>query len=330
MSSVSLPLASHRQFASDDFDAMHERLSAVLKPHGLRRLSNVPVSGIICRAPLNRISLNVLRIGPSVDVAPGTLDDFFLVQIPIQGRVDLSLGGERIRCERTMAAVISPGERLHLRWSDNCAQLIVQIPRQAIEGCLAQRLGYQSKIALKFRAAFDLDCAAGWEWRQLLDFVVRVVDGGGAFCCGPLCDDLEDLLLSALLVIQPHNHVDALHQRRDPVPFYVLRAEREMRAQLGRPLTVSDLAAAGGVSERTLHHGFRQFRSTTPMSRLNALRLQTVRRLLQRGELGLTVSRAAAEVGFLQFGRFAAIYREAFGELPSETLRKGRRMRALT
>ena len=130
---VSLPLASRCQFASDDFEAMHARLSTVLKPHGLRRLSDSPVAGIICRARLNRISFNVLRIGPSVEVAPGALEDFFLVQIPIVGTVELCVGREQIKCEGATAAVISPGERLRLRWSDNCTQLILQIPREAME-----------------------------------------------------------------------------------------------------------------------------------------------------------------------------------------------------
>jgi AraC-like DNA-binding protein len=329
MSSLSLPLAAHCQFASNDFDAMHAKLSSVLKPHDLRRLSNTPVSGLICRARLKRISLNVLRIGPAVDVAPGALDDFFLVQIPIRGAVDLTLGDERIRCERSMAAVISPGQRLQLRWSDNCTQLIVQIPREALQGCLARRLGLDSKIALKFAAGFNLDSAGGREWRALLDFIVRSVDGGGPCSRDPIGGDLEDLLLSALLVAQPHNHAGALQRPRAPAPFYVLRAEREMRGQMGQPLTVADLASAAGVSERTLHAGFRRFRTTTPMARLTALRLGAARRRLQDADPDTTVSRVAAEVGLLQFGRFAGLYRARFGELPSETLRASRRRRVL-
>jgi AraC-like DNA-binding protein len=329
MSPVSLPLASHRRFASDDFEAMHTELSSVLKPHQLRRLSAAPVSGIIYRAPLGRIWLNVLRIGPAVDVAPGTLEDFFLVQVPIQGTVELGLGHQQIRCERAMAAVISPGERLRLRWSDNCTQLIVQIPRIAMEGCLAERLGFVSKIALKFRPAFDLDQPAGREWRQLLDFVVRVVENGGTFAHDPISGDLEDLLLSALLTTQPHNHVHELEQRGDPAPFYVLRAEREMRGRLGRPFTMTELADAAGVSERTLYEGFRRFRATTPMRRLAMLRLEAARGLLRNAEPGTTVARVAAQMGFLQFGRFAGVYRAAFGERPSETLRAGKRRRAL-
>ncbi len=322
---VSLPLASRCQFVSDNFEAMHARLSTVLKPHGLRRLSDLPVSGIICRARLNRISFNVLRIGPSVEVAPGALEDFFLVQIPIAGSIDLSVGSEQIKCEGETAAVISPGERLHLRWSDNCTQLIVQIPRETMELSLAQRLGRTSKTSLRFQAAFDLNASAAREWRQLLDVAVRSVDQGGILSREPVCSDLEDLLLSALLATQPHNHVEALRQHRDAAPFYIVRAEREMRGQLRYPFTVAGLASMAGVSERTLHLGFRRFRGTTPMGRLLALRLHEARRRLGSAKSGTTVARVAAAVGIHQFGRFAAAYRDMFGELPSDTMR-GRRL----
>jgi AraC-like DNA-binding protein len=320
---VSLPLASRCQFVSDDFEAMHARLSTVLKPHGLRRLSDMPVTGIICRAHLNRISLNVLRIGPSVEVAPGALEDFFLVQIPIVGSVELSVGSERIKCEGATGAVISPGEHLRLRWSDNCTQLIVQIPRDAMELSLAQRFGSKSGTALRFRTTFDLSASAGREWRQLLD----LANHDGVLSGVPVCSNLEDLLLSALLATQPHNYVDALGQRSDSAPFYIVRAERAMRRQLRDTLNVTGLAAAAGVSERTLQLGFRRFRGTTPMGRLLALRLHEARRLLGNAEPGTTVARVAAEVGYHQFGRFAATYRRLFGELPSETLRAGRRFK---
>jgi len=321
MPSADLPLASHCQFASNNFEAMHRRLSNVLKPHRLRRLSNVPVSGIICRANLKRISINLMRIGPSVDVWPGALEHFYLVQIPIHGAVQISLGDERVLCEGTTAAVISPGEGVRLRWSDNCAQLIVQIPRETIEARLAGRFGLKQQNPLRFQTAFDLKSSAGRDWRALLNFTVRSVDEGGLFSRDPLCADLEDLLLSALLATQPHNYAGELQKGGGPIPYYVLRAEREMRERMATPLTIARLADVAGVSERTLHDGFRRFRATTPMGRLTALRVAATRRRLLDAEAGITVGRVAAEVGFFQFGRFASTYSNAFGELPSATLR---------
>jgi AraC-like DNA-binding protein len=326
MPSGAFPLASHCQFASSDFEAMHHHLSAVLKPHRLRRLSNVPVSGIICRANLKRVSLNFMRIGPAVDVAPGALEHFFLVQVPIQGTVQINLGSERIRCEGNTAAVISPGERLSLQWSDNCAQLILQIPRDTMQARLTERLGVRRRAALKFQPAFDIGGAAGREWRRLLDLAVRAVDEDGILARDPLCADLENLLVSALLAAQPHTYSEEWRNERfGAAPYYVLRAERKMREQLALPLGVAQLADAAGVSERTLYEGFRRFRATTPIGRLTALRLTAARERMLAAEPGMTVARVAAEVGFSQFGRFARTYRDTFGELPSQTLRSARR-----
>jgi AraC-binding-like domain len=198
MPAASLPLASYCQFASNNFEAMHRRLSELLKPHRLRRLSNVPVSGIICRATLKRVSVNLMRIGPAVDVWPGALDDFYLVQIPIRGAVQISLGEDRVRCEGAMAAVISPGEQLRARWSDNCAQLILQIPRETLETRLAERIGGRSRDLLRFEPAFDLRRPAARDWRALLNFTVRSIDRGGLFSSEPLGATLEDLLLEGL------------------------------------------------------------------------------------------------------------------------------------
>lgn len=328
MASAGLPLATRCQFSSTSFEAMHHRLNSVLKPHRLRRLSNVPVSGIICRADLNRVSINLLRIGPAVDVWPGALEHFYLVQIPVHGAVDIDHGDDRVRCAGAMAAVISPQERLRAQWSDNCTQLILQIPRDAIESRIAERCGRRPRAPLKFQTAFNLDTAAGREWRRLLDFAVRSVDESGIFSQPPLHTELEDLLLSALLVAQPHNHAGAWRGDADATPYYVLRAERHMRERLAHPLTVAHLADAAGVSERTLHDGFRRFRATTPMRRLGVMRLTAARRRLLHAAPGLTVSRAAADVGFFQFGRFANAYRVLFGELPSATLRAALRRKA--
>ena len=63
------------------------------------------------------------------------------------------------------------------------------------------------------------------------------MDEGGSFSCDPLCAELEDLLLSALLATQPHNYAGELHDGDGPVPYYVVRAEREMRERMAVPLS---------------------------------------------------------------------------------------------
>ncbi len=59
------------------------------------------------------------------------------------------------------------------------------------------------------------------------------------------------------------------------------------------------------------------------MKYLQQVRLRRARDLLREGSSTQTsVSAVASSLGLPHLGRFAAAYREAFGETPSETLRR--------
>jgi AraC-like DNA-binding protein len=88
-------------------------------------------------------------------------------------------------------------------------------------------------------------------------------------------------------------------------------------------LYVSDLCRAAAVSERTLEYAFKEATGLRPMAYLIRLRLHRVRQALLAGSPGsTTVSAAALNWDFWHFGEFARAYKECFGELPSDTLRR--------
>ena len=131
-----------------------------------------------------------------------------------------------------MAAVISPGERLRLRWSDNCAQLIVQIPREALEARLAERSGFKQPSPLRFRAAFDLRRSAARDWRALLDFTVRSIDAGGLFSRGPLCAHLLGTAGARVVKVETADRLDGA-RRGEPAFYDLLNAIDYARRQSG-------------------------------------------------------------------------------------------------
>jgi AraC-like DNA-binding protein len=321
-----LPLARHVHFTSRDFDEMHDRLCRVLKPHALNRLpSRAPVAGRIHRAEVGRLTFNVLRIGPAVDVFPESLESFYLIQLPVRGTVQLAIGEEMLACRGADGVVLSPEMPLRLRWSDDCTQVLVQIERERLERHLAKRLGAAPKQALRFAPRLDLCSGVGAVCRRLVESVFESLDGDDALAGrGAFAADLERLLMSALLHGQPSNYSEALERAAGAaIPYYVRRADRHMTEALDGALSVGDLARAAGVSERTLHEGFRQVYGTTPMRRLKRLRLEAARAALETADPAATsVSEIAARFGFFQFGRFAGDYRRAFGERPSDTLQR--------
>lgn len=90
-------------------------------------------------------------------------------------------------------------------------------------------------------------------------------------------------------------------------------------------LTPGILCEVGEVGERTLQYAFRERFGLTPAAFLKMRRLAEVRnRLVTAGGEELMVGEVASFLGFWHVGQFAADYRRAFGETPSETLRRPR------
>lgn len=103
----------------------------------------------------------------------------------------------------------------------------------------------------------------------------------------------------------------------------VRKAEDYVLARIGDPVSVSDLCRVTATSERALQNAFKEAMGLTPLAYLTRVRLHRVREALLEGTQGTTtVSAEALNWGFWHFGEFARAYKECFGELPSDTLRR--------
>jgi transcriptional regulator GlxA family with amidase domain len=101
----------------------------------------------------------------------------------------------------------------------------------------------------------------------------------------------------------------------------VKRAEAYIEAHFTELLSLAEIAAHAGVSARGLQNGFQNFRQMTPMAFLRSVRLQHARRALLKADPATsTVTEIAMSCGFSHMGDFAAIYKRAFSEPPSQTL----------
>ena len=88
-------------------------------------------------------------------------------------------------------------------------------------------------------------------------------------------------------------------------------------------LSLEDLARKNGVPERSLRTAFQKCYGLAPLEYLRIIRLHQARQLLRAScPDETTVTQIAHGLGFWDLGRFAGTYRQLFGELPSETLRK--------
>ena len=272
-----------------------------------------------------------MQYGPCVDIQPGYLKDFFLLQIPLRGGAEVRCGSQQVRADPNLASLPSPTEPLAMRWADDSPHLIVKFSRTALQAQL-ERLA-QAKLGTPL--VFDLGVPLGDPaLAPLLHFIrcLQATLDAGEGIGGPLlAEQAESYLMSSLLLCAPHNHSAALRggAPRTWLPRAVRRAEDYMASRLDAAVSLADVCEYAGVSARALQSAFRQHRGHGPMEFLRNARLDGVRDALreamrQAAPAGaVRVSEIAARYGFLHAGRFAADYRLRFGEAPSQTLTHG-------
>jgi len=93
-----------------------------------------------------------------------------------------------------------------------------------------------------------------------------------------------------------------------------------------KPLYSDDLSSALGVSVRTLQTAAHAVHGMSLHHYLRLKRLWSARMQLMIGRPGLSVKAAALGNGFWHLGDFSRSYRITFGETPSETLARNRRL----
>jgi AraC-like DNA-binding protein len=99
------------------------------------------------------------------------------------------------------------------------------------------------------------------------------------------------------------------------------RFHRLIEGQANQALYVPEICKAIGVAERTLRICCQEQLKMSPKQFLLKRRINMVRRDLKRAPPATTtVTEIVARYGFWDFGRFAAVYRSLFAELPSATL----------
>jgi len=248
------------------------------------------------------------------------------VNLPVHGGVVSRMG----RSAETVAVpgqatVFMPDHPADILWGADAVQLCLMIPAPTLVEELEQLLGRSVSRSLVFETEMDLSTPTARGWRSSLEVLrTELTEGPGLVTRMRVARQLERLVVDGLLLGQPHNYSDALD--RDswrPLSGPVARARQLLEEQPEEPWTTSSLAAHVHLSVRSLQGGFAREFDMPPMKYLQQVRLRRARDLLREASSAeTTVGMVAASLGVSHLGRFAAAYRGAFGESPSQTLRR--------
>lgn len=319
-----LPLSGHVLFQSGDLDEARERVAAVFCPHRLDMIGRGQMDARQHHLAGEKLSLNYIQYGAKTLIAPGELESFYLVQIPIAGAAAIACGNDRYYCGPNAAAVLNPHMPTTMIWEEGTRQVLVQIDRRAMQDHLSAQLGAQADRPLTFSGALDLTSAAGAAFRRLVMFLIAQADAGPSpIGAGMLGRSVESALMSGLLEAHQHDYAALLGRRRAaPRPRHMRLAEGFIAANLDQPLTIEAIASAAGISPRGLQLAFRQHRGATPLGFWRDQRLARAHGDLLAG--AGSVTDVALRWGFSHFGRFAESYRARYGLSPRDTLRAAR------
>ena len=135
---------------------------------------------------------------------------------------------------------------------------------------------------------------------------------------------LEEELVHVMVKCLTDDTSADTHRARSTRLPVMLRLERIVKENRGKPLYVTDVCATIGVTERTLRHHCMEHLGISPHRYLWLRRMHQARRALATADVPqTTVTNVATEHGFWELGRFSVAYRKLFGESPSATLRRG-------
>lgn len=322
-----LPLSDYAVLATPDLDQARDEVARIFCPH---RLALGRGEGAFDArhhvAPLSEITLNYVQYGAEVEIDPGCLGDFFLLQIPLAGHAQIDWAGQAFIADTALASLASPSQPLRMRWGDGTPHLIVKIDKAVLarhwEALTGESLGPRP---LEFAPAVAIDQGAGASVKHLVEFLVQELSCGRTTLTTPFLAQAETGLLHTLLGQLPHSLSPRLLSRPPELaPRAVRRARDYIEANLGEPISVEHIAEASGLCVRSLQAAFRQHAGQTPMAYLRERRLQAVHAQLAQAAPGTTVTAVALRYGFAHLGRFAQDYARRFGEAPHATLSRGR------
>ena len=163
--------------------------------------------------------------------------------------------------------------------------------------------------------------------RRILGALCKAL--GERWCESPQRDTvitrLEEAMWFAFADACPELYREYKEARRTgPISVVAGRVTSYIEDNAHRDLTLSDLVEIAGMSARTLYSGFSRAYGIGPMAYLKRVKLGRCREdLLAASPEAEFVGDIAANWGFYHLSSFAHDFRREFGELPSESLKRG-------
>ncbi|MEM7569233.1 MAG: AraC family transcriptional regulator [Pseudomonadota bacterium] len=311
--------------ASQDLRIVQAQVSRYLKSFVLTPLDGQRYHGKVGHVRLGRLEFTLVGYGGVIDLNAGQLGQFSILQWPLEGSYDLTVGAKSLRISAQQAHLIAPGVPVRMRFSADCMLLVARLSAQGARALGGELEAAASQIAdaEALGISIDLSVGSGADFGRLLGYLVREAFVGGLLSDGSDAARLgEDLFFAGLRqALMPH-HKEARSTAKSR-PRALARAETFLLAHLTESVTLHAVAQASGVSASRLTQLFRSAHALAPMTWWRLRRLDRAYDDLSQNR-DASVTDVGLAWGFGHLGRFSKAYAARFGETPRQTLQRTR------
>ncbi|UVM14388.1 AraC family transcriptional regulator [Pseudomonas sp. B21-023] len=258
-----------------------------------------------------------LSYGGSVRVTSPALETLYHLQVLLSGnclwrgpqREHHLLPGELL--------LINPDDPVDLTYSEDCEKFILKVPASLLDSvCDEQRWQRPSGGVRFLRNHYRLDELGGF--LNLLGMVCNEAEASGSL---PRVQRHYSQIVASKLLTQMTTNVgmETLSGPGAGLERILDYVERNLMLDM----TAETLAEQANMSVRSLYALFDRHLNTTPRQHIRQRKLERVRACLSDPSCTVrSVTELALDHGFMHLGRFSERYRQQFGELPSQTLKR--------
>ena len=305
-----------RLFANADPYAVSDYVNQHVGAHCIR----LPNSGRPAASLSHRsfASLDLCRIsyGGSVRVTSPALETIYHLQVLLQGHCLWRGHGQEHYFTPGELLLINPDDPVDLTYSDDCEKFIVKLPSTLIERACSDNHWQRPAGGVRFASRHQLQQIEGFT--HLLSLVCAEAESEQSLAS--VQEHYTRIIASKLLGLLGNNVSRA--ELAESSPSFE-RLVQFIEENLKQDISVEQLAQLAHISPRSLYALFDKHLGTTPKHYIRQRKLERVRACLNDpGARVRNVTEVALDYGFLHLGRFSESYKSAFGELPSDTLRR--------
>lgn len=263
--------------------------------------------------------LDLCRIsyGGSVRVISQSLETIFHLQILLSGHCLWRGHRQEHYFAPGELLLINPDDPVDLTYSDDCEKFILKMPVSLIESVCEQQRWQHPRDGVRFTEnRYQLPGLDGFV--NLLAMVCQEAEADERML--KVEEHYAQIVASKMLTLMKTN-VSRENLAGQPAVFE--RLLDYIERNLKHDIDLDALAIQAGVSLRSLYGLFERHLGVTPKLYVRQRRLERIHACLKDPNCTVrSLTEIAMDHGFLHLGRFSESYRQRFGELPSDTLKR--------